>query len=345
MPTTKRRTIGAVVVAITACAFMSASPVQAAVGKPSPPTGPAVSEGAAPDRDATSPVPITPGTERALAKIRERTVKYVARHGTKNTFAIYADTTTGRIVLTTDAPTDVVSALTNMAGQGAEEKAAVGRMQVKRQAVTDVWHRRDDIQPYWGGGGITSNGKVCSAGYTVRNAAGTRFMVTAGHCFNNGAGVRTESLNNYYGSVSNRHLPTVSGDPKDMELIGNRSYAGRIYTGGVTSTSSLRVVAAGEAYVGYTNYCHSGRTTGENCGHTATSITATVCTQSGCKYPVIAFTGGNMIQGGDSGSPFYAKNSYGAWIRGHSIASGGGTGYAEKWTKVAPTLGVSIVTG
>ena len=47
------------------------------------------------------------------------------------------------------------------------------------------------------------------------------------------------------------------------------------------STSSRGVVAAGGAYSGYTNYCHSGRTTGENCGHTATSTNAQVCTAVG----------------------------------------------------------------
>jgi hypothetical protein len=130
-----------------------------------------------------------------------------------------------------------------------------------------------------------------------------------------------------------------------MELMYGSSYAGRIFTGGVTSTSSIPVVSAGSAYVGYNNYCHSGRTTGENCGHTATSTNAQVCTQTGCKFPVIAFTGGTLSQGGDSGSPFYAKDYRGAFIRGHVIAGSSSTAYAETWNKVASTYGVSIVTG
>ncbi len=202
-----------------------------------------------------------------------------------------------------------------------------------------------DIPPFWGGGGITSGGAICSSGYAVQNGAGTRFSVTAGHCFANGATVLTESGARTYGTVSNRHLPTVTGDAKDMELVGGQSYSGRIFTGGVTSSTSIPVVAAGTAFVGYTNYCHSGRTTGENCGHTANSINAQVCTQSGCKSPVIAFTGGTMIQGGDSGGTFYAKDGSGAWIRGNVIATDGTTGWAEPWTVISPTLGVSIVTG
>jgi len=219
-------------------------------------------------------------------------------------------------------------------------------MQVHRnKKVKDSWNRRDDIPSYWGGAGITAEGFICSAGYTVQNSVGTRFMVTAGHCFNNGASVLTESGANWFGTVSNRRLPTVTGDASDMELVGGSSYAGRVYTGGVFSTTSGPVVAAGTAYVGYTDYCHSGRTTGENCGHTANSINAQVCTQSGCKSPVIAFTGGTMIQGGDSGGTFYAKDgSGGIWIRGNVIASDGTTGWAEPWTTISPTLGVSIVT-
>ena len=110
---------------------------------------------------------------------------------------------------------------------------------------------------------------ICSAGYAVRNAAGAVFSVTAGHCFANGANASTESVARSYGIVSGRRLPTVTGHAKDMELMGGRTYAGRVYTGGVFSTTSRGVADAGAAYEGYSNYCHSGRTTGENCGHTA----------------------------------------------------------------------------
>ena len=172
------------------------------------------------------------------------------------------------------------------------------------------------------------------------------FSVTAGHCFANGANALVESGLRSYGTVSGRRLPTVTGHPMDMELLGGRTYVGRVYTGGVFSTSSRGVAAAGAAYSGYTNYCHSGRTTGENCGHTAGSTQAQVCTQSGCKQPVIEFTGGTMIQGGDSGGAFYAIDSSGrAWIRGNVIATNGATGWAQPYTTVASQYGVSIVTG
>ena len=275
--------------------------------------------------------------------IQQRIANYVAGHGTKYTFATYLDSDTGRIVLDSNAPASLMAGLTSLSDP--DERSAVAKAQVRRTAITDAWHRRDDIPSFWGGAGI-KNGGICSAGYAVKNAAGTRFSVTAGHCFANGANALVESGLRSYGTVSGRRLPTVTGHPMDMELLGGQSYAGRVYTGGVVSTTSRPVVAAGAASAGYTNYCHSGRTTGENCGHTATSTNAQVCTATGCKSPVIAFTGGTMIQPGDSGGAFYALDgSGGAWIRGNVIATNGTTGWAQPFTTVASQYGVSIVTG
>ena len=186
-----------------------------------------------------------------------------------------------------------------------------------------------------------------STAHARRRSSVGVYSVTAGHCFPNGANALVESGLRSYGIVSGRRLPTVTGHPMDMELMGGSQLrAGRVYTGGVFSTTSRGVANAGAAYVGYTNYCHSGRTTGENCGHTALDTNAQVCTQTGCKSPVIKFVGGNMIQPGDSGGAFYAIDSSGrAWIRGNTIASGGGVGYAQPYTTVAAQYGISIVTG
>jgi hypothetical protein len=348
MSNMKRTLVGAIIAATAALTVLSSGPAQAAPGRDKEPARAAaakVDESLAPDRAAGAKVVASPAADSALATIQKRIARYVATHGTTYAFASYVDSASGKIVLDTDAPASLVSSLTDLSGAEAAQTQAASQVQVHRSTATDTWHRRDDIPSYYGGGGITSGGAICSSGYAVQNSAGTRFMTTAGHCFANGATVLTESGANTYGTVSNRRLPTVTGHAQDMELVGGQSYAGRIFTGGVTSTTSIPVVAAGTAYVGYTDYCHSGRTTGENCGHTANSINAQVCTSSGCKSPVIAFTGGNMIQGGDSGGTFYAKDASGAWIRGNVIATDGTTGWAEPWTTISPALGVSIVLG
>jgi hypothetical protein len=291
---------------------------------------------------ASKGVVSTAASRAALAKVQGRIAAYVAKNGTKYTFGTYADPTTGDVVVDTNAPDSLVTALTSLK---ADKGLAGVKVQARKNKTTDVWHRRDDIPAYYGGGGLLASGALCSTGYAVKTWWGGRFMVTAGHCYANGTSVNTESNLRQVGTVSNRALASLGSGPVDMELLSGQSYAGRVFTGGVFSTTSIPVVAAGNAVVGYSNYCHSGRTTGEQCGHTATSVTAQVCTQTGCKSPVIAYTGGTIQQGGDSGGSFYAKDASGAWIRGHVIASSSTVGYVEKWDKVASRYGVSIVTG
>jgi hypothetical protein len=336
--------------AFAIAAAVASAPAHAAAdpGDGNKPTGSSenarVGADQAPDRSARGRADASPAAAQALSVIQRRIADYVADHGTSYTFASHLDSDTGRIVLETNAPASVVSRLTSMSDP--DKRREVGKAQMRRATIADTWHRRDDVSPFWGGAGITNSGGVCSSGYAVRNSAGTVFSVTAGHCFANGANALVESGLRSYGTVSARRLPTVTGHAMDMELLGGQSYAGRVYSGGVVSTTSRPVAAAGSAFEGYSNYCHSGRTTGENCGHTATDTEAQVCTQSGCKSPVIAFTGGTMIQGGDSGGAFFAIDGSGrAWIRGHVIATNGTTGWAQPWTTVASQYGVSIVTG
>jgi hypothetical protein len=298
---------------------------------------------AAKERAASKGVVSTVASRGALATLETRIADWVTKNGTKYSFGTYSDPATGNIVLDTDAPGELVDQLTNAEG---DKYLSSVKVLVRNEATVDVYQRRDDIAPYWGGAGLQASGFLCSTGYAVKTSSGAKYMLTAGHCFANGTSVNTESNLHVVGTVSNRALASLGNGPIDMELMSGQSYSGRIYTGGVTSSSSAPVVAAGTAYVGYTNYCHSGRTTGEQCGHTATSITAQVCTQTGCKSPVIAYTGGVVQQGGDSGGAFYAKDSNGGiWIRGHVIAGNGTTGYVEPWTQVAAHYGVSIVTG
>lgn len=293
------------------------------------------------ERAAGRGVVSTDESRAALTEVQSRVRAYVAKNGTEYTFGTYSDPRTGDVVVDSDAPDEVVAPLTDLKNKG------LGHIKVKvnKGRVHDGYNRKDDIAPFFGGGGLSASGALCSSGYAVKNSAGTRYMTTAGHCFANGTTVRTESGARVVGVVTGRALASLGSGPVDMELLRGQSYAGRIFVGGTTSSSSLPVVSAGSATVGYSAYCHSGRTTGEHCGHTATSVTAQVCTGTGCKSPVIAFTGGVLPQGGDSGSPFYAKNSTGAYIRGHVIAVGSSTAYAELWSKVASRYGVTIVTG
>jgi len=54
-----------------------------------------------------------------------------------------------------------------------------------------------------GGIGITSGTALCSAGFNVMNSAGSKFLLTAGHCVNGGH----TSWNRYFGNI---YLGTVT---------------------------------------------------------------------------------------------------------------------------------------
>ncbi|MEN3358865.1 MAG: hypothetical protein V7637_2847 [Mycobacteriales bacterium] len=271
--------------------------------------------------------------QASSAAVQSRIAGWVAGHGTKYTWGSYADAVTGRVVVSTDAPDSVVASLVG----------GTANVEVRKAHIDDLFSRKSDVAPYWGGAGIvlTQGVPQCSAGYVVQDGAGTRSMVTAGHCFSNGQTALTENGGLVVGTVSGNGLPS-----QDMELIGGQSYGSSIYTGGVDDSTAAHVLSAADPVVGFTNYCHSGRTTGNNCGHTANSVTAMVCTSSGCKSPVTAFTGGVSPAGGDSGSPFYVDSvsAPDKHIRGHIIAGDGVTTYAELWSRVQARFGVSIVT-
>ena len=307
-----------------------------------------------------------------MATIQTRIARYVATHRTRYTFGSYVDATTGKIVLETDAPTSLVSSLTNLSGAPPAQRQAASHVQLHHATLTGTGtgniDRRNDVPPFAGGAGIIVRhwygDQMCTSGYAVHIPKRGSFMTTAGHCYNTGDKVLTESGENVVGIVSYRRLTVVNGVTQDVELIGGQSYEGFIYTGGVDSDTRIPVVGAGAAVVNWNNYCVSGPLTGEHCGHKVVAVTGEICYPNDnqkvglndCVNPVIVFEGGTIPQRGESGAPFYKKIKYNpdtgcydesgcAEIRGNFVAYGSlGTGYVEPWTEVARTEGASIVT-
>jgi hypothetical protein len=270
----------------------------------------------------------------ASATIQSRIINFVQANGTKSTFGAYVDRSIGKVVIETDAPAEVVS---SMVGTYRD------LVEVRKQTISDDFSRKSDTPAFYGGAGVSTSRFTpwCSSGYVVQNSAGTRFMVDAGHCFSNGQTAVTENGGLTVGSAFGNGLAFG----QDKVLLSGQAYAPFIYTGGVDDAVTAHIAGAGDPVVGFNDYCTSGRTTGNNCGHTDLDNNATVCTQTGCKSPVIAYNGGFLPQGGDSGAPFYVKTGGpDMHIRGHHIAGGGGTSYAEKFSRTAAWFGVSIVT-
>jgi hypothetical protein len=267
--------------------------------------------------------------------IREQIARF-APENSKFSYASHLDLQTGRVILKTDAPASVTEGLV-------KENPEIELVDSK--PISDLWHRRDDVPSFWGGAAITSGGGTCSAGFTVAKPNGARFMTTAAHCWAVGSTVRTPT-GTFVGTVAQRGtLGSIwFWDNRDMELIGGSSYAPRVYTGGVTSTTSRGIIGAGDPVSGFTGYCSSGQTSGEQCGQHVNSTGAIVCTGTGCKWPVVEYVGG-PARPGDSGGSFYLPSgSTGAFARAAVIAGDGSTSYAEPWSRISSAMGVSIVT-
>lgn len=66
-----------------------------------------------------------------------------------------------------------------------------------------------------GGIGITSSGKLCSAGFNVRNNAGSKFLLTAGHCVVGGY----YSWNRYNGNIPLGSVTASAYEGRDYAII------------------------------------------------------------------------------------------------------------------------------
>ncbi|WP_406402461.1 S1 family peptidase [Streptomyces sp. NBC_00879] len=287
-----------------------------------------------------------------MAKLQKRIINYVAQNGTRYTFTNYLDEANGRIILDTDAPARVVRRLTDFSDAPRKERKAIREMLVRRTTTRDGQSRQEDESPFKGGAGLLLAGvSQCTSGYAVKTLGdhGDPFMVTAGHCFPNGAVVTTPQQNpqerRVVGTVSNRLLG-LSGGLRDMELIGGKEYEGKIYVGGVNSNTTIPVVGAHDASLFARNVCYSGAETGEACGHHVDNVLGLGCSASGCSFPTTVFTGGERLPTeGDSGSPFYSKDgSDNATIHGHVIKVNDFVAQAEKYSRTSAAYGVEILT-
>jgi hypothetical protein len=263
-----------------------------------------------------------------------KTVELRAWHpeAKKYSYGFHFDPRKGVVSVGTDAPPAVIAPLLE-ANSGLIEY---------RHEVTQRDTRRNDGPPHWGGASITGGGATCSSGFTVRNGAGTNFMVTAGHCFPQGTSVSSPEGGHAWGTVVDRAPFPLW----DLELLGGNSYFGFIYRGDLNGFGQ-RVVGSGDPVIGFTGYCRSGQTTAEQCGSTVNSLTAEFCDASGCTPSLIEYTGGGTSAGGDSGAPYYVPSvdNNSVHARGIHIARSGTTMYAERWNTVASRFGVSIATG
>jgi streptogrisin D len=185
-----------------------------------------------------------------------------------------------------------------------------------------------------GGDAILVSGARCSLGFNARDAAGTFYVLTAGHCTNIGAtwttsagtvfGTRfaTSFPGNDYGVI--RYTNTAVAHPGTVDL----------YNG-----SSQDITRSANATVGQAA-CRSGSTTHVHCG----SVTAT---NASVTYPQGTVTGlirtNICAEPGDSGGSLYSgTTALGMTSGGSGNCTSGGTIFFEPVTEPLGLFGLSV---
>jgi hypothetical protein len=210
--------------------------------------------------------------------------------------------------------------------------------------------RENDIEAYWGGVRISTEPdewllSPCSTGFTVKNAAGTRFMVSASHCAESVGQQLFQPLGKVEGTVA--QMTNRAVQHKDILLIGGKQYGTSIYRTADENdtTPTASVVQAADPGVG-SFYCFSGARTFNTCSHKVIETGRQVCDGAGiCLNNMAVLTGGVVPISGDSGGPvyFFANNS--AYIRGTIIRKNNNNGemYIHVWSTIQQTYQVAIV--
>ncbi|WP_035279218.1 S1 family peptidase [Actinokineospora spheciospongiae] len=234
----------------------------------------------------------------------------------------------------------VVSVLNDdAAGLAWAKTAASGPVRTER--VTDA------PRPLWniiGGQAIYFGGGRCSVGFNARNSAGTRYVITAGHCTELGGAVT--GTGGSIGSVSGSSFPTndygritVSSSAAVSTPLVDR------YSSGSDVTVAGRTVTPVGGGV-----CRSGSTTGWKCG-TVQAFNQTV-----------NYGGGDIVYGltrtnacaepGDSGGSFVSNPGSGTRVQAQGLTSGGsgncssgGTTFFQPINEALTAYGLTLVTG
>ncbi|MGQ0840590.1 S1 family peptidase [Actinokineospora sp.] len=210
-----------------------------------------------------------------------------------------------------------------------------------------VEHATDAVRPMWsiiGGQAIYFGSGRCSVGFNARNSAGTRYVITAGHCTNLGGTV--SGTGGTIGPVAGSSFPT---NDYGIIRVSSTSAASTALVDRYSSGSDVIVAGSSVTPIGGTT-CRSGSTTGWRCG-TIQAYNQTVnYGSSGIVYGLTRTSA--CAQPGDSGGSFVsAPNSTGR-VQAQGMTSGGsgnctsgGTTFFQPVNEVLSRYGLTLYTG
>jgi hypothetical protein len=224
-----------------------------------------------------------------------------------------------------------------------ERRYPAGTVTVTPEAHTASWASREhDTSPYHGGALYTTSLGRCTTGPAVQDAAGTRYLLSAGHCFldygtqNSFVYPATLGISEYgtWGTFgyarAQRPAAGVHGyDVSAIKVNSGTSIKGYVFQTDWpldTSTNARPQVGTIRAVVG-TGVCMSGGFSGERCAAHVTEFDQDYYPDGGFG-PIIAHVNAwtrddqtNAVGGpGDSGGAVYSVSSGGgAFIAGHVL--------------------------
>lgn len=227
-----------------------------------------------------------------------------------------------------------------------------GAMATAKAAVADLPAAQvkpvaERVRTYWNiiGGQAINNGRArCSVGFNARNSAGTRYVLTAGHCTELGG--NWSGVGGSIGPVAGTAFPR---DDYGRIQVTSSSAVSTPLVDRYSSGSDVTVSGVGTASVGRA-VCRSGSTTGWRCG----SVTGTNQT--------VNYGGGDIVYGltrtnacaepGDSGGSYVSNpgsttrvTAFGLLSGGSGNCSSGGTTFYQPVTEALSAYGLSLVTG
>ncbi|WP_103503659.1 MULTISPECIES: S1 family peptidase [unclassified Streptomyces] len=180
----------------------------------------------------------------------------------------------------------------------------------------------------------------CSAGFNVRDSAGTWYFLTAGHCTDDPYGP-TPPYPLWSDGVSQIGTTAASNFPGgDYGLVRYDSQQGAPSTVNLYNGTSQAITSFSNAFVGQAA-CRSGSTTGLRCGSV-----------NGLGFTV-DYGGGDIVynmirtnicaEPGDSGGPLFAgATGLGLTSGGNGNCSVGGTTFFQPVVAAASAYGVSV---
>ncbi|MCE7002432.1 S1 family peptidase [Kibdelosporangium philippinense] len=266
-------------------------------------------------------------------------IKFAQGAGHANAFTFDYDADKDAVLVTTDAPPEVQSALHQAVPQVVIESSPT----TFRQESADQFN---DKTPHYGGARITTQTiGNCTSGFSMvnRNAARTPYSVTAAHC--TALHYNVASGQYFFGQVSSIPQPGTYDVAKIEGCCVPQNYVGLLYRSRYDSTQVNGASDPTTGHLGLNGVCVAGGFTGERCGASVVSLNTTVCVPFyGCIHGLIKYNKNNndaMTQPGDSGAPVYYHEGHTGLAHIIGMHLGAGTknniwsGYAEKYSSVS----------